>query len=138
MEVAEKILITGGLLLLLFAFVTGFLMGRVREHAFQAPKYLILSHMEPLMQGTLMLALVWAVRMSTLDGRLEGLAASLMVAAASIQGSKELLNHYHGIEDEFAHRPHPIGFYAARIQSPMASVGLVIFIVGVLRALFAS
>ncbi|MEX2229765.1 MAG: hypothetical protein WEB13_09030 [Dehalococcoidia bacterium] len=135
MEVAEKILITGGLLLLLFAFFTGFLLGRAREHALTGPKYLILSHMEPLMQGTLMLALVWAVRLSDLDGRLEALAASLMVAAASIQGSKELLNHYQGVVDEFAQRPHPIGWYGARIQSPMASVGLVIFVVGVLRAL---
>ena len=135
MEVAEKILVTGGLLLLLFAFFTGFLLGRVREHATVGPKYLILSHMEPLMQGTLMLALVWAVRMSTLDGRLEALAASLMVVAAAIQGSKELLNYRQGIEDEFSHQPHPIGFYAARIQSPMATVGLLIFIFGVLRAL---
>lgn len=135
MEVAEKILIVGGLLLLLFAFLTGFLLSRARERAFQGPKYLILSHMEPLMQGTLMLALVWAVRLSDLDGRLEALAASLMVAAASIQGSKELLNYYQGIQDEFATHPRPIGWYAARIQSPMASVGLIIFIVGVLRGL---
>jgi len=135
MEVAEKILITGGVLLLLFAFFTGFLLGRAREHAPVGPKYLILSHMEPLMQGTLMLALVWAVRLSTLDGRLEALAASLMVAAASIQGSKELLNHYQGIQDEFSHQPRPLGFYAARIQSPMASVGLIILIIGVVGGL---
>jgi hypothetical protein len=135
MDVAEKILITGGVLLLLFAFVTGFLLSRVRGTEPVGPKYLILSHMEPLMQGTLMLALVWAVRLSDLDGRLEGLAASLMVAAASIQGSKELLNYYQGIQDEFATRPRPIGWYAARIQAPMASVGLIIFVVGVLRGL---
>ena len=135
MEVAEKILVTGGVLLLLYAFFTGFLLSRARETAFAGPKYLILAHMEPLMQGTLMLALVSAVRMSELDGRLEALAASLMVAAASIQGAKELLNHMQHVQDEFAQRPRPIGYYAARIQSPMASLGLIIIVIGVLRAL---
>ena len=138
MEVAEKILITGGVLLLVYAFFTGFLLGRARAESPVGPKYLILSHTEPLMQGSMLLGLVWAVRFSTLDGRLEGLAAALMVAAASIQGSKELLNYRQGIVDEFSHQPHPIGFYAARIQSPMASVGLIIITIGVLRALFAS
>ncbi len=135
METAEKILIVGGVLLLAYAFLTGYLLGRARAVSATGPKYLVLAHTEPLMQGTMMLGLVWAVQLSTLDGWLENLAASLLVAAASIQGLKELLNHAQGVVDEFQHRPRPLGYWAARTQAPMATVGLGILIVGVLGGL---
>ena len=63
------------------------------------------------------------------------MSASLLVAAASIQGSKELLNWLQGVEDEFQHQPRPLGYWAGRTQAPMASVGLAILIVGVLKGL---
>ncbi|MPZ99148.1 MAG: hypothetical protein GEU80_07390 [Dehalococcoidia bacterium] len=135
MEVAEKILTVGGVLLLTYAFFTGFLLSRARDRSPVGPKYLILAHTEPLMQGAMLLGLVWAVRLSSLDGRVEAVAAALLVVAASIQGGKELLNWRQGIEDEFAHQPRPLGYYAARVQSPMASVGLIILVVGVLLGL---
>ena len=134
MESAEKVLIVGGTLLLVYAFATGFMMGTVRGREPVAPKYLILAHMEPLMQGSMLLGLVWAVRLSDLPNGVETFAAALMVAAAWIQGVKELVNWRQGIEDEFRERPFP-GFWAARIQSPMASLGLVIIVFGVIRGL---
>ncbi|MGE0599987.1 MAG: hypothetical protein AB7J35_10035 [Dehalococcoidia bacterium] len=134
MESAEKVLIVGGSLLLVYAFATGFIMGTVRGREATAPKYLILAHMEPLMQGSMLLGLVWAVQLSDLSNGIETFAASLMVAAAWIQGVKELVNWRQGIEDEFRERPFP-GFWAARIQSPIASVGLLILVFGVLRGL---
>jgi hypothetical protein len=86
LESAEKVLIVGGTLLLVYAFATGFIMGTVRGREAVAPKYLILAHMEPLMQGSMLLGLVWAVRLSDLSNGIETLAASLMVVAAWIQG----------------------------------------------------
>lgn len=134
-ETAAKILIVGGVLLLGYAFITGYLLGRARQSSLEGPKYLILAHTEPLMQGTMMLGLVWAVQLSTLDAWLENVAASLLVAAASIQGLKELVNWRQGIQDEFQQRPRPLGYWAARTQAPLASAGLVILIVGVVRGL---
>ena len=60
METAAKVLVVGGMSLLAYAFVTGYLLGRERQQNPVGPKYLILAHMEPLMQGTMMLALTQA------------------------------------------------------------------------------
>ena len=134
MPAAERILIGGGMLLLVYAFATGFLLSRARSRTEVGPKYLVLAHTEPLMQGTLMLALVWAARLSTLPADLETLAAVLMVTAAALQGGKELLNWRQGVRDEFQERP--LGWYAARTQAVMSSTGLVLFTIGTMRGLF--
>lgn len=134
METAEKVLVVGGTLLLVYAFATGFIMGVVRGREPVVPKYLGLAHTEPLMQGAMLLGLVWAVRLSDLAGGLETTAAVMLVSAAWVQGLKELINWRQGVEDEFRERP-TIGYWAARIQSPVASVGLLIIVVGMIRGL---
>lgn len=133
METAEKILVTGGVLLLAYSFVTGFVLGRARASSPTGPRYLVLAHMEPLMQGSMMLGLVWAVRLSDLPERWESGAAVLLVMAAALQGGKELLNWRQGVQDEFAERP--LGYYAARLQAVMASIALAILVFGVLHGL---
>jgi hypothetical protein len=132
-ETAEKVLIVGAVLLLVYAFATGYIIGVVRGRRPDVPKYLTLAHTEPLMQGAMLLGLVWAVRLSDFAHGLETAAALLLVLAAAIQGAKELLNWSQGVNDEFAERP--IGFWAARLQSTMASAGLLILLAGVISGL---
>ena len=86
------------------------------------------------MQGSLLVWLGLEGRRSHPPNGVEKFAAALLVAAAWVQGVKELVNWRQGIEDEFRKRPFP-GFWAARIQSPMASLGLVIIVFGVIRGL---
>jgi hypothetical protein len=135
MATAEKILITGGTLLLVYAFVTGYLLGVARRRAPVGPKYLILAHSEPLAQGAMLLGLVWAIRLSDLADGIEVTAAILLVGAAWLQGIKELVNWRQGIVDEFSERP-PFGFWAGRVQSTAASIGLVLIVIGVVHGLF--
>jgi hypothetical protein len=135
METAEKVLIVGGMTLLVYAFATGVIISRVRMSQPTTPKYLILAHSEPLMQGAMLLGLVWAVALSDLANGLETFAASLMVFAAMVQGGKELLNWKQGVVDEFVERP--IGYWLARLQAILSSLGLLILFFGVLRGAFA-
>ena len=133
METAAKVLIVGGLGLLAYGFVTGYVLGAVRARQAEGPKYLVLAHTEPLMQGIMLLALVWAVQLSDLDGSIETAAAAGLVAAAALQGGKELLNWLQGVGDEFQERP--IGYWIARVQSTVASLSLVTLLVGAIAGL---
>ena len=131
---ADKILIVGGTLSLLFAFVMGFILSRARLTDPAADHALILqSHRAALWEGFMLLGLVFAVELSTLSRGLETLAASLLVAAAAASAGSGLANIAQRVPDQFAERR--LGYQLAAVNAVLAVIGLVILIIGVIKGL---
>ncbi|MEV6427536.1 hypothetical protein [Nocardia sp. NPDC051463] len=135
MTVAEKILIVGGMLTLGYGTLLGFPMTalRRREGNPPTPRYLTVAHVGAVMQGVILLGLVWAVRLSGLSDGWETVAAWLLVASGVFIAAKDTINWLTGVRDEFAEeaRTGPLGLLGALAIVP----GLGILTVGVLAAL---
>ena len=130
METAAKIVIVGGVLNLAYSFVTGFLLANTRRTSPRASKYLVFAHVGPLMQGPMLLSLVFAVTLSPQPPLIETLAASLMVAESGLLAAKDILNWVQGVKDEFVERP-PGGMVLGGSSVLLGVVGLLIFMVGI-------
>lgn len=130
MENAVHVFVVGGVLNLVWGYVTGFVLSAVRTRVAEAPKYLSLAHVGPLMWGPMLLGLAVAVPLSHTDH--EVLAAWLLVAASAVLNVKDALNWLQGIGDEFVERP--VGFWLGGVSAALGSVGLAILTAGVLRA----
>lgn len=132
---AEKILTIGGVLMIAYSVLLGFPMIalRMREGNPPTPRYLTVVHVGAVMQGVILLGLVWAARMSELSDGWEITAAWLVVASGLFIAAKDTINWLTGVNDEFAEksRTGPLGLLGALT----ISIGLGIFIVGVLAAL---
>jgi hypothetical protein len=133
MDVASKILVVGGLLNLLYGLATGIPLGRIRETEPEAPKYLMLAHIGPLMGGPILLGCVFAVQLSVLPPALETVAAASLVASSVLLGLKDTWHWRRGTRDEFAERPAP--FYLGVPMALLAFVGLGVLLVGALLGL---
>ncbi|MFI6866459.1 hypothetical protein [Nocardia sp. NPDC050406] len=135
MSGAEKILVVGGVLTLVYGFLLGFPMTalRMREGNPPTPRYLTVAHVGAVMQGVILLGLVWAVRMSELSGAWEAAAAWLLVLSGVLIAAKDTLNWLLGVNDEFAEkaRTGPLGLLGVLTMTP----ALAILTVGVLAAL---
>jgi hypothetical protein len=133
MEIAAKILIVGGVLNLAYSFLTGFLLANTRRRSPAASKYLVFAHVGPLMQGPMLLSLVFAVILSPLPTGVKALAASLMVAESVFLAAKDTLNWVQGVKDEFVERPP--GVVLGGISVLLGMGGLLILIIGVFQGL---
>ncbi|MFD0362716.1 hypothetical protein ACFQZZ_14830 [Nocardia sp. GCM10030253] len=135
MTAAEKVLIVGGVLTLGYGTLLGFPMTalRMREGHPPTPRYLTVVHVGAVMQGVILLGLVWAVRMSELSDGWETVAAWLLVVSGVCIAAKDTINWLTGVNDEFADkaRTGPLGLLGALT----IVLGLGILTVGVLAAL---
>ena len=134
MSSAEKILIVGGIVNLAYGFLTGFSMGVIRQREPVVPKYLTLAHTGPLMQGPMLLGLVFALQLSTLSPVLELVASCLLVAGSFFLATKDTWNWLRGIEDEFREKP-TIGMILGGLSVFTATAGLLIMLIGVWQGL---
>ena len=131
---AEKVLIVGGTLSLVFSFAMGFVLSRARlkdpsaDHA-----WLLQAHRVALWEGFMLLGLVFAVELSTLSHGMETLAAWLLVAAAALQAASAIANLVQGIPDQFVERR--LGYQLAAANAGLGAIGLVILLVGVFKGL---
>jgi len=131
---AEKVLIVGGTLSLVFSFAMGFILSRARlkepsaDHA-----WLLQAHRVALWEGFMLLGLVFAVELSTLSQGLETLAAWLLVAAAALQAASAIANLVQRIPDQFVERR--LGYQLAATNAVLGAIGLVIILVGVFKGL---
>ena len=131
---AEKVLIVGGTLSLVFSFVMGFILSRARLKAPTADHaWLLQAHRVALWEGFMLLGLVVAVELSTLSQGLETLAAWLLVAAAALQAASAIANLVQGIPDQVVERR--LGYQLAATNAVLGAIGLVILLVGVLKGL---
>jgi hypothetical protein len=134
MDAAAKILIIGGVLNLVYGFATGFLFATVRSRNEFAPRYLVMAHTGPFMQGPMLLALVFATNLSPLPPGLEAIAAFFLVANSFLIAAKDTINWMQGVNDEFAERPwlpRALGVLGVFLGIP----GLLILVYGVFRGL---
>lgn len=131
---AEKVLIVGGTLNLVFAFAMGFILSRARLKTPSADHgWLLQAHRVALWEGFMLLGLVFAVELSTLSRGLETLAAWLLVAAAALQAASAIANLVQGIPDQFVERR--LGYQLAAANAVIGAIGLVILLVGVFKGL---
>ena len=92
MTFAEELLVLGGVINLIYGFITGFILAVIRQKQAVAPKYLMFAHIGPLMQGAMLLGLVFAVQMSTLADGVETAGAALLVVGALLLATKDTIN----------------------------------------------
>jgi hypothetical protein len=133
-ETSAKILVVGGVLSLAVAYSFGFIMTRQRLKHPGVPQTLLLQcHRDALWQGFMMLGLAWAATLSDLGNGVEIVAALLIVAAAALSIGSTVANWRMNVADQFAAKS--IGYYLAAVNAGLVSIGLLIFVVGVFRAL---
>jgi len=130
---ASKILIVTGLIQILWGLVTGIPMGNLRMAGREVPRYLTLVHMGGLMQGPLLMGLVFAVQLSKLPAGWEVTAAATISVASVLLVLKDTLNWRMGVQDEFAERP--MNFYLGVALGPLYLIGTLILVVGALASL---
>jgi hypothetical protein len=133
MDTASKILVVGGLANLVWGFLVGFELARVRGKAAVAPRYLIFAHTLPVLQGPILLAMPFAVQLSTLSTGWESLAAWLLVASSALLDLNETLNWLRKVQDQFA--PRTSHYILGAASAPISTAGIVILLVGAVRAL---
>ncbi len=134
MAVAEQILVLGGVINLVYGFITGFMLAAIRQKEAEAPKYLMFAHIGPLMQGAMLLGLVFAVQMSPLTDGVEIAGAALLTVGAFLLAAKDTVNWWQTIGDEFREKP-MIGMTLGTISVLSSSVGLLILFVGVIAGI---
>src|SRR5262245_60603996 len=134
MDTGVKILILGGLANLLYGFLTGFFFAKVRGTREFAPRYLVMAHVGPLMQGTMLLALVTATPLIYLPEAVKTLGCALLVLSSACFGIKDTINWREGVTDEFKQRP-AIPRLLGLIGAPVSTVGLVILVIGAIRGM---
>jgi len=134
MDSAAKILIIGGVMNLAYGLLTGFFLATERMTKPEAPKYLIFAHVGPLMQGPMLLSLIFAVNLSPLSYGTESLAAWLLVAGSVFLAAKDTIYWMQGIRDEFVQRP-PGGIVLGSLSAISSTLGLAILVFGVFRGL---
>ena len=136
MTAAEKVLIVGGVLNLTYGVLLGYPIIVARSKgAPVTPRYLMAAHLGTLLHAAVLLGLVWAARLSTLASGWENVAAWLMVVSSALVAAKDTLNWLTGIKDEF-HEPAARRFaFLGALAALGETVGVSIFLVGVLVAL---
>jgi hypothetical protein len=132
-ESAAKILTLGGVLNIAYALITGLLIARIRHRSPVPPKYLMLAHMGPLMQGTMLLALTAALPLSRLAAGTESFAAWLLVGSTVALGAGNTLSYVMGVEDEFTEKPP--GYFLGGVTALLSCAGIGILLTGVFRGL---
>ncbi|MFZ4662519.1 MAG: hypothetical protein ACOYNY_36260 [Caldilineaceae bacterium] len=133
MTFAEELLVLGGVINLIYGFITGFVLAVIRQKQAVAPKYLMFAHIGPLMQGAMLLGLVFAVQMSTLADGVETAGAALLVVGALLLATKDTINWWQTIGDEFREKP-VLGLAIGTLSVLTSSAGLLILTIGVIVA----
>src|SRR3989304_655219 len=122
METAAKVLIVGGVLNLAYGVITGLILTSVRSRSPEAPRYLTLAHIGPLMQGPMLLGLAVATGLSSLAAGVETTAAWLLVAGSVGIAAGDTLHWLSKTGDAFAKRP--VGFFSQAAGGMATSFGI--------------
>ena len=132
--IAEKVLIVGGVLNLAYGTLLGYPITVIRAKGAPAtPRYLMATHISTLLHAAVLLGLVWAARLSTLDPGWQDAAAWLVVVSSVLIAAKDTVNWLTGVQDEFGEKARTAPL--AALAAPAETLGVGIFLVGVLTAL---
>ncbi len=131
MNLPEKILILSGVLNLAYATLTGFAYAFARMKAEFPSRYLQAAHIGPLMQGAMILGLVFAFQYASLGETLSLVGASAFAVSSLFLGLKDTADWLQGIKDEFQENP-PLGKILGTIGVVANVVGIGIITYGIL------
>lgn len=133
---AEKVLIVGGVLNLAYGVLLGYPIIVTRSKgASVTPRYLMAAHLGTLLHGAVLLGLVWAAQLSTLGSGWETVAAWLIVVSSGLVAAKDTLNWLTGVKDEFNEQAAKRFALLGALAALGETVGVGIFLVGVLVGL---
>lgn len=122
-DTATKILLVTGMANLLVGALSGIPMGLLRQRgATDVPKYLTMVHMAGLMQGPMLIAVAYAMTISTLSSWVDTTAAVILAVASGLLIAKDTLNWRQGVRDEFAEGS--AGLRIGQLFGPLFVVGL--------------
>lgn len=133
MDLATRLLIGGGMTVLVFGLLLGIPMAVARSKAPRAPRYLFAAHLAAIIQGGLLLALTIAVDLSTLPSGVETTAGSLLVGGVVLFDLGLTTNWLQGVEDAFDEGS--LGNKISGLGTPLVLVGAGILFFGVIVAL---
>lgn len=133
MNIANQILILGGMAILIFGLLLGIPMAMARNKSPRAPRYLFAAHLAAIIQGGMLLALTIAIGFSTLSSTFEIVAASILVGGITLFDIGLTINWLQGIEDAF--REKSIGNMVSSVGTPFVIIGAGIIFYGVIMAL---
>ncbi len=133
MSTAEKLLLTYGVLILLYGFALGIPFAAARQKASHAPRHLVSSHIGNMLQGAASLGLAFAIGFADLPSGVATTAALLFVGGAALNAIAETLNWRQGVTDQFAQRT--LGFKLNTVSGPLVVIGAAIIAVGVVLGL---
>ncbi|MEZ5382125.1 MAG: hypothetical protein R2754_10095 [Microthrixaceae bacterium] len=134
MDTATKILLVAGMLNLLVGVLSGIPMGLVRmDGAETVPKYLTMVHLAGLMHGPILIAVGFAMTISSLSPWVDTTAAILLAVASGLLIAKDAVNWRQGVTDEFAQ--HSLGLRLGNVFAPLETVGMVLATAAVLSGL---
>ncbi len=129
MTTGEKVLILGGVFNLCAATVTGLIMTLTKVRGGAIARYLTFAHVGPLMQGPILLGLVFALRISDLGRSLEVLTASMLVASSVLLALGDTVNWLMRVQDEFRERK--FGFALSVLSGTLFVPAIVLIAIGV-------
>jgi len=130
---AQNVFVVYGVVILAYGFVLGVPLAASRTKAAQAPKHLVTTHLSAIIQGAVHLGLAFAVGFTDLSTGWAVAAAWLIVAGSALEIVGGTINWLSGTGDQFAEKS--FGFRFNSLVGPPAITGIVIVIVGVIRAL---
>lgn len=133
MNIADQILVVGGMSVLFAGFLLGIPMAAARKKAPRAPRYLFAAHLAAIIQGGLLLALTVAVDFAALSPWLLTVAAGALVGGVVLFDAGLALNWLQGVEDAFGEES--IGNAVSTIGTPFVLGGAAIMLYGVIAAL---
>lgn len=133
MGTASKTLVVAGLLNLAYGFLLGLPLSMARMKSPQAPRYLVLAHLGPIMSAPILLSLVVAVGFSDLSAGVESVAAWLLAFGSACLVIGDTMNWIGKVEDAF--RDRSLGWKLTGVSAVSSIAGLAILLFGVLRAL---
>ena len=132
MDLASQILVLGGTGLLFFGLLMGIPMLVARSKAPHPPRYLFATHLVPIIQGGVLLALTVAFGYAALSPWLKATAAAFLVAGMVFFCLGLLINWLRGVQDAFAENA--VGGKVSGLGLPFVLGGAGIVFFGVFAA----
>lgn len=129
MTAANRILVMGGMSVLLFGLLLGIPMAVARSRAARAPRYLFAAHLAAIIQGGMLLALTIGVDFSSLSSGVETTAAAMLVGGVVLFDVGLTANWIQGVEDAFGESS--LGNKISGLGTPFVLIGAGIVFYGV-------
>jgi hypothetical protein len=133
MQTGQEILIVYGAISLMYGFVLGIPLSRIRMRQPEAPRYLVVAHLSAIIQGGVHLALSIALGFADMTPLLTTLSAALLISGSALFVSGATLDWLQRVGDHFAERS--LGWRLLAASGPVHISGMAIVTAGVLTSI---